>query len=123
MKPLYLGPWAGEFGWELCWWNPLARRLAEGRGVVIVAAPASSEHLYEFATKFIPLKTASRSSHTGDIEEMPVVEGCEMITPAARWDAGRERNALRGGWASNTPKSWRLLRQTGAEPVADVSMV
>lgn len=57
MSVLYAGPWIGEFGWELCWWNPIVRYHAERYDRVIVASHERSGHLYEFADEFIPLKT------------------------------------------------------------------
>lgn len=50
---LFAGPWAGEFGWELCSWNPRVRKMAEKFDRVIVEGPAASEYLYEFADEYI----------------------------------------------------------------------
>ena len=57
MSTLYAGPWIGEFGWELCWWNPIVRYHATRFDCVIVASHEHSRHLYEFADEFIPLET------------------------------------------------------------------
>ena len=54
MGVLYAGPWKGEFGWELCGWNPAVRSLAKQYDRVVVASHAASEYLYEFADEFIP---------------------------------------------------------------------
>ena len=56
MKTLYAGPYIGEFGWELCWFNPQIRHLARQYEKTTVAAPTGSEYLYEFADVFIPLE-------------------------------------------------------------------
>ena len=55
MKTLYAGPWVGEFGWELCWWNPVVRHYAAEYDRVIVATHESSQYLYEFAEIDKPL--------------------------------------------------------------------
>jgi len=47
MKTLYAGPWVGEFGWELMWWNPYIRYMvATGNyDQVIISGPTGSEYL------------------------------------------------------------------------------
>lgn len=62
---LYAGPWHGEFGWELCGWNPAVRRVAEAYDRVVVASHCGSEYLYEFADEFVPLEAYGWSMWTG----------------------------------------------------------
>ena len=66
MKTLYAGPWCGEFGWELAWWNPVVRHLAKQYDRIIIGAPKTSEYLYEFATEFIGLDTIPISFWDGN---------------------------------------------------------
>lgn len=122
---LFAGPWVGEFGWELCWWNPMIRAYSENFGHVIVAAPESSRYLYEFATEFIPLKTEGwRFAEGRLLTKVPrVCNGSKMLAPAVLWDelGVQECDALRTGESTLTPKRWRNLAPAGpALFVADV---
>lgn len=82
IKTLYAGPWIGEFGWELCWWNPLVRYQAKQYDHIIVAAPESSRYLYEFADNFIPLKTQGITYWEGKLEgKPPVVQANFFLEP------------------------------------------
>jgi hypothetical protein len=121
-KTLRVGPWVGEFGWELCWWNPMLRKLAEGCERVIVAAPKSSRHLYEFADEFIGIK-AEEATHCykgrliGEVD----ISG-PALSPDALWKAfgAHEFRCIRSGIPVTTPKQWRCLGEPEAVPVADV---
>lgn len=82
MSILYCHPWIGEFGWELCWWNPMVRYYAQQYDQITVAAPESSRYLYEFADIFIPLKTKGVSYYEGELEgEPPVVHSNFILEP------------------------------------------
>ncbi len=121
----FAGPWVGEFGWELCWWNPMVRFMAETFEHVIVAAPESSRYLYEFATEFIPLKTEGWRFAEGKLlSKVPrVCNGSKTLDPQALWeDLGlQECDALRTGETTLTPKKWRDLTPLTRGPfVADV---
>ncbi len=122
---LFAGPWVGEFGWELCWWNPMIRFLAQTFEHVIVAAPESSRYLYEFATEFIPLKTEGwRFAEGRLLTKVPrVCNGSKTLNPAALWEelGLQECDALRTREATLTPKKWRVLAPSVSSPfVADV---
>jgi hypothetical protein len=122
---LFAGPWVGEFGWELCWWNPMVRFLAETFEHVIIAAPESSRYLYEFATEFIPLKTEGWRFAEGKLlTKVPrVCNGSKTLDPTALWEelGLQECDALRTGEATLTPKKWRVLAPPVPSPfVADV---
>lgn len=54
MSTLVVGPWVGEFGWELISWQGWVRVRAEGYKQVVVSAPQGHEALYEKATVFVP---------------------------------------------------------------------
>jgi len=71
MRTLYCEPWVGEFGWELCWWNPLVRKHSQEYHKVIVASHANSEYLYEFADIFIPIEAVGTSYCDGNIISCP----------------------------------------------------
>jgi hypothetical protein len=122
---LFAGPWVGEFGWELCWWNPMVRSMAENFEHVIVAAPESSRYLYEFATEFIPLKTEGWRFAEGKLlTKVPrVCNGSKTLGPTALWEelGLQECDALRTGEATLTPKKWRVMAPSVPfPPVADV---
>jgi hypothetical protein len=122
---LFAGPWVGEFGWELCWWNPMVRFLAESYEHVIIAAPESSRYLYEFASEFIPLRTEGwRFTEGRLLTRVPgVCRGSKTLDPATLFEefGMQECDALKTGEPSLTPKKWRLLAPASPGPfVADV---
>jgi hypothetical protein len=54
MNKLVVGPWVGEFGWELMSWQGRARKLAERYTEVVVCSRVGHELLYaDFADDFI----------------------------------------------------------------------
>ena len=123
MSTIFAGPWVGEFGWELCWWNPMLRALSRGHERIIVAAPATSRYLYEFADEFIPLDTEGRKYAEGSLKSRPptINPDWERCDPARLWvrHGEAEAAALRTGAPVRTPKTWRNL---APEPsfVADI---
>lgn len=57
-KTLLVGPWLGEFGWELCQWQGYARKVAKEGGYdnVVVSSYPGHEGMYaDFMTKYIPI--------------------------------------------------------------------
>ena len=53
---LLVGPWIGEFGWELFTWQGYIRSIAHEYNKIIIASRAGNELLYEdFMTEFIPI--------------------------------------------------------------------
>lgn len=54
MDTLIVGPWVGEFGWELLSWQGWVRVVAKNYKHVVVSAPRGHEVLYEMATVLIP---------------------------------------------------------------------
>jgi hypothetical protein len=122
---LYAGPWVGEFGWELCWWNPLIRSLAEGYRRVVIAAPEASRYLYEFADEFFPLRTEGwRFAEGRLLEGTPRAVGdCDTLSPSSLWEkyGVPEFKALGRADPILTPKNWRVLAPAVPGPVvADV---
>lgn len=125
MNILYAGPWVGEFGWELCWWNPLVRHCSQLHSRTIVAAPSSSRHLYEFADDFIPLETdGGQGFHMGKlVGNPPVVQADHHLEPSDVFH--RDRRGM--PWAKQRsarkamPKKWHLLAPSGeVKIIADV---
>ena len=54
MSRLVVGPWVGEFGWELMSWQGRARKLAEQFDEVIVCSRPGHELLYaDFADRYV----------------------------------------------------------------------
>lgn len=50
---IQIGPWAGEFGWEIMHWVPAVRVSAQNYGRVIVGCQEGSQALYaDFATEY-----------------------------------------------------------------------
>lgn len=57
MRVAFFGPYLGEFGWELYWWNPYCRAIAkqEKFGKVYACSFGGMQPLYEdFADEFVP---------------------------------------------------------------------
>lgn len=121
---LFAGPWVGEFGWELCWWNPMVRAVAATFEHVIVAAPESSRYLYEFATEFISLQIEGWRFTEGKLlTKVPrVCNGSRILDPQAQWEEFglQECDSLRTGESTLTPKRWRHLAPARGRFVADV---
>ncbi len=55
-KPtLFVGPWVGEFGWELLNWQAFVRALSREYDSTVVCCRRGNEALYaDFATDFVP---------------------------------------------------------------------
>ena len=111
MKTLYAGPWVGEFGWELCWWNPVVRHYAEEYDRVIVASHESSRYLYEFADEFIPLRTdGGFNMWQGTLRgESPEVKSDRHLFP----------KVLYADW-NNKPRKWQSLAQSSLGKAANI---
>jgi len=109
MDAMYAGPWVGEFGWELCWWNPMIRHYSKQYGYTTVSAPESSRYLYEFADNFIPLKAKGITYWEGELEgEPPVVIEQFSMTPEhefARHINEPERVSAKRSWRSLAPEN------------------
>ena len=115
MSVLYAGPWKGEFGWELCGWNPAVRSLAKRYDRVVVASHAASEYLYEFADEFIPLEAQGWSVCSGRLQGVPPVVASDYHL--------RPESVLKGVGAfldSEYPRQWRRLATPESPPVADI---
>lgn len=108
MNTFYCRPWAGEFGWELCWWNPMTRYYAQQYDYTTVAAPESSRYLYEFADTFIPLQTKGITYWEGELKsDLPVVQADFYLTPEtefARHKNEPDRISTKRLWRSLAPK-------------------
>jgi ADP-heptose:LPS heptosyltransferase len=113
---LYAGPWYGEFGWELCGWNPAVRRVAEAYDRVIVVSHAASEYLYEFADEFVPLEADGWSMYEGRLRKPPPPPppADKHLRPKDIFCAGGAR--LNEQFA----RSWRRLAPPGPVHMADV---
>lgn len=109
MNAVYFGPWVGEFGWELCWWNPMIRHYSRQYGFTTVSAPESSRYLYEFADVFIPLKTKGITYWEGELEgKPPIVIEQFYMTPEhefARYRDEPDRVSARRSWRSLAPEN------------------
>ena len=58
MKILAVGPWIGEFGWELFQWQSYIRYIAQDFDKVIVSSRPGHEILYsDFCDEFIPFES------------------------------------------------------------------
>jgi len=127
---LFAGPWAGEFGWELCSWNPRLRKIAKGYDRVIVEGPAASEYLYEFADEYIHNETTPHSSdgYKGRTE-LPSVflnreAGAKVLAPA--WGSMGKPETRQWAKTGNRPypphplKDWKCLAPENPEFVAEI---
>lgn len=116
MTTLYCHPWIGEFGWELCWWNPLARYHAKQYDHTIVAAPEGSRYLYEFADTFIPLQTNGITFCKGELKgDPPVVSADFFLKPEKEFN--RHTNDLD---RTLTKRIWRSLAPNHPVHQADI---
>lgn len=90
--------WQGELGYLLLWYGPAMRHLSRSFDRTIVAADASTEYLWEFATDFVPLKCRGHAMHTGKVLEgrMPDIQPDWFD---ARWGHG----LFAKGWKKNPP--------------------
>lgn len=61
-KILYAGPWVGEFGWEVAWWNPLIRCMSNRYDKTIVACRKNSVYLYEYAAEIVEISACSTTA-------------------------------------------------------------
>ncbi len=109
MTTLYCCPWVGEFGWELCWWNPMVRYYSMQYSHTTVAAPESSKYLYEFADTFIPLQTQGFSYWEGKLEgNPPVVDSDFVLEPEkefARYKGEPDYVSTKRLWRPLSPKN------------------
>lgn len=109
MKTLYAGPWIGEFGWELCWWNPLVRYFAKQHIHTTVAAPESSRYLYEFADTFIPLNTCGITYWVGELHgNPPIVKADSILDPRTEFmvhESEPDRDSTKRLWQSFAPEN------------------
>lgn len=122
MSTLHAGPWAGEFGWELCSWNPRVRKMAEKFDRVVVEGPASSEYLYEFADEYIandPLPNTS-DGYSGKSNPPKLIEGATLLKPEWGKMGRQEVRLLRGPYKPHSEMSWRCLAPENSVSVADV---
>lgn len=108
MTSLYCHPWVGEFGWELCWWNPMVRYYAQQHDYTTVAAPENSRYLYEFANRFIPLQTKGITYWEGELQsEPPMVSADFHLIPEQEFKKHKNepsRNSTKRLWRSLVPE-------------------
>ncbi len=126
-RVLYAGPWVGEFGWELCWWNPLVRLRAKEFEKVIVSGPAASRYLYEFCDEYIALQTDGGYSFCEGqlLEPAPAVDPeWEVLTPdelfreLGEFDLSIIRSPDARGEVPE--RSWRALGSSGGRSPAPI---
>ena len=92
MASLVAGPWCGEFGWELCVWNPVVRKYSEGYDEVIVYGKPGMEYLYkdfaEYREYDIPHGSTDGCFVNGKIYKLPdniVKQYGRYIMPSNRY--------------------------------------
>ncbi len=127
MKKLYAGPWTGEWGWELCSWNPSLRHIAKDYDHITVEIQPGMEYLYEFADEIlINPRKPNYDMYKGDPSKpaFKPPQGVHSITPGVFWNrharkefrsikvAGRDKNLH--------PKEWKRLGTEKSNKVADV---
>jgi hypothetical protein len=120
---LHAGPWAGEFGWELCSWNPRVRKMAEKFDRVVVEGPASSEYLYEFADEYIANDPQPNTSdgYSGVPQKTALYEqGATIFKPHWNLMGRPEMRALKRPYKPNPDLSWHCFAPENPAAVADV---
>jgi hypothetical protein len=128
MKKLYCGPWTGEFGWELCSWNPSVRHIAKKYDHVIVEIQPDMEYLYEFADEIIiNPHEPDFDMYSGKTSRDAFVPpgGVDTVNPRRFWKqhARNEFRAIRTSdkpTATLHPKAWRKYGTENPETVAEV---
>ncbi len=127
-KILHAGPWVGEFGWELCSWNPFLRHISQEYDKVIVEGPARSEYLYEFADEYRPNEPLSRFSdeYRGQGESFSPEPGATVEKPnqgkhgkPEKRTFGSAHHRQRPPFKPTPKREWRYLPES-AEHVANV---
>lgn len=122
---LYAGPWVGEFGWELCWWNPFVRRAAKQFSHITVASFESSRYLYEFADEFVPIKGESIAFCEGKLlMPPPTISADKVLSPRSLFKSDRIarrilRPTRRRRW-QDVPLDYRKFGIVKSPRIADV---
>lgn len=128
-KVLYAGPWNGEFGWELCSWNPVVRHKAKDFERVIVETVPGSEYLYEFADEIIINPRAGDFDMYSGRSKNPATEPEKdwlVVSPGHHWKRGggqAEFRALKHAIRDNKTipdKEWRTYGAESPHHVADI---
>lgn len=124
---LYAGPWTGEFGWELCSWNPSIRRIAQDYEHVTVEIQPGMEYLYEFADKIIfNPRGPDFDMYTGVPTKIPFKPDgdTKAITPSFFWKkhARSEFRAIKHANRGHMlhPKEWRRYGTENPQKVASI---
>jgi hypothetical protein len=127
VKKLYAGPWVGEWGWELCSWNPSIRHIAKEYDHVTVEIQPDMEYLYEFADEIIiNAHTANFDMYSGSVSKPAFVapKDVDSITPMHFWHkhARTEFRAIKHANRGNLlhPKAWRKYGTEEPKKVADI---
>jgi len=127
MRRLYAGPWVGEFGWEICSWNPAIRHIAEDYDHITVEIQPGMEYLYEFADTIITnphLPNFDMYSGKVSKPEFKPPNGTESIIPRLFWrsHARAEFRAIShvNGNYQPPPKKWREYGTEKPRKVADI---
>lgn len=128
-KVLYAGPWNGEFGWELCSWNPVVRHRAKDFERVIVETVPGSEYLYEFADEIIVNPRAGDFDMYSGRSKNPIPKPEKdwlVLAPAHHWKRGgghAEFRAIKKATRDSRSipkKEWRILGTENPHFVADI---
>jgi hypothetical protein len=92
MARLVVGPWVGEFGWELCCWQGYARTLARNFDEVVCISRSGHELLYDdFCDEFVPYDPENRYALNAEasgfqydgIHSRHLTTGSHLMEPAA----------------------------------------
>ncbi len=127
-KKLYAGPWGGEWGWELCSWNPCIRHIAQDFDHVTVEIQPGMEYMYEFADEIIiNPRLPNFDMYTGKPSKEPFVpdKDTKIWTPKdfwrhhAKWEFKIIKNASPDDRKMH-PKKWR---QYGTEQPRKVATI
>lgn len=111
----------GEFGWELCSWNPILRKKAKEYDTVIVEGPANSEYLYEFADEYRINEPVPGHSdeYKGMGKSFTPESGAFVLKPVQHLVCPQEKRSFRKDFEPDLNKEWRCLA-TEPKAVADV---
>ncbi len=127
MKRLYAGPWVGEWGWEMCSWNPSLRHLSKEYDHVTVEIQPGMEYLYEFADEIVinpRLPNFDMYSGTPSEDAFVPLAKTESLSPKKFWreHAKEEFKAIKDANRGTLlhPKKWRKYGREKPKKIADI---
>lgn len=96
----FLGPWIGEFGWELMSWQGWCRRIAKNFNKVYACSFPDMEYLYKDFATFIPHKHPKRQLDWKDVTQVEIElpnDVTQQVVPFKQYRV-KEQSFVKFGW-------------------------